>query len=112
MVPLNKRTKVLRYPANDVRHTKLALGRSNYISQIDLKAGFFNCRLETGSQKYTAFACALGVYVWLRMTMGLQNAPAHFQQVMETVLLAPEAGRPLPATILLDDTTLFEDSLQ
>ena len=31
---------------------------------------------------------------------------------METVLLAPEAGRPLPATILLDDTTLFEDNLQ
>ena len=28
------------------------------------------------------------------------------------MLLAPEAGRPLPATILLDDTTLFEDNLQ
>ena len=49
LVPLNKRTKVLRYPANDVRRTKLALGRCNYISQIDLKAGFYNCRLEEGS---------------------------------------------------------------
>jgi hypothetical protein len=30
---------------------------------------------------------------------------------METVLLAKAAGRPLPATILLDDVTVFQDEL-
>ena len=46
LVPLNKRTKVLHYPMADVAKVRLALGRSQYISKIDLKAGFFNVPLH------------------------------------------------------------------
>jgi hypothetical protein len=86
------------------------LGRSKFISQVDLKAGFYNCRLQPSSQPFTAFSTQQGTYVWTRMSMGLQNAPAHFQWVMESIVHDPQK-RPLPATILLDDTTTYHDDL-
>jgi ribonuclease HI len=96
----------------DVAKVKLALGRAKYISKIDLKAGFFNVPLAQDSRRYTAFSCAAGRFYWNRMTMGMCNAPAHFQWVMEDVLLGEEAGRKLPASILLDDVTVFEDDVE
>jgi len=44
-VPLNKRTRILRLPCRDVRTCKAALGRAKYLSQIDLKAGYYNVPL-------------------------------------------------------------------
>ena len=71
LVPLNKRTKVMRLPMTDVRRCKAAVGRADYISQIDLKAGYYNVLLELASQLLTAFATPEGVYYWKRMTQGL-----------------------------------------
>jgi hypothetical protein len=62
----------------DVARVKLALGRAQFISKIDLKAGFFNVPLVESSRRYTAFSCSAGRYYWMRMTMGMCNAPAHF----------------------------------
>ena len=90
----------------DVAKVKLALGRARHISKIDLKAGFFNVPLVEESQKLTAFDCAAGRFYWRRMTMGMCNAPAHFQWVMEDVLVG------LPVAILLDDITITEADLQ
>ena len=106
LVPLNKRTKVLHYPMADVAKVKLALGRFRYIAKIDLKAGFFNVLLVEESQRLMAFDCTAGRFYWCRMIMGMCNAPAHFQWVMEDVL------RELPVAVLLDDVTVPEDDLQ
>ena len=67
-MPLNKRTRVLRLPCRDVRICKAALGRAKYLSQIDLKAGYYNVPLVKASQKLTAFATHSGTYYWTRMT--------------------------------------------
>lgn len=96
----------------DVARVRLALGRSQYISKIDLKAGFFNVPLHPLSQKLTAFVCSAGRYFWRRMTMGMCNAPAHFQWVMEDVLKGGPDDPPLPVAILLDDVTVPADNLE
>ena len=112
LVPLNKRTKVLHYPMTDVAKVKLALGRAAFLSKIDLKAGFFNVPLAEDSQKYTAFSCAAGRFYWKRMTMGMCNAPAHFQWVMEDIMAGEGDEAQLPVAVLLDDVTVAEDDLQ
>jgi len=104
-VPLNKRTKVLHHPAADVPRVKAALGRSPFISKVDLKAGYFNVPLSPRSARLTAFHSPAGRYYWQRMTQGLCNAPAHFQRTMESVLQG------LPVTILLDDTTVCGETV-
>lgn len=78
LVPLNKRTKVMRLPCTDVRRCRATLGRAAYLSQIDLKAGYFNVELSPESRPLTAFVTPGGVYYWRRMTQGLQNAPGWF----------------------------------
>ena len=111
LVPLNKRTKILHYPMSDVAKVKLGLGRAAYISKIDLKAGFFNVPLAESSRRYTAFSCAAGRFFWRRMTMGMCNAPAHFQWVMEDVLRGQPTDPKLMTSILLDDVTIAEDDV-
>ena len=87
----------MRLPCRDVRGCRKALGHARYLSQIDLKAGYYNVPLDPTSQQLTAFSTPMGTYYWTRMTQGLQNAPCWFQWVMEDVL------RGLPVSVMLDD---------
>ena len=45
---------------------------------IDLKAGYHNIPFEHESSYDSTFAMHRGKYCWLRMPMGLTQAPAHF----------------------------------
>ena len=58
---------------------------------VDLKAGYHNIPLDPATQLKVCFTTHRGKFKWLRMPFGLQNAPAHFQWVMETILKG-EAG--------------------
>ncbi len=53
---------------------------------IDLKAGFYNIPFEEQSSYDSTFVTHRGKFRWLKMTMGLTQAPAHFQFVVEDVL--------------------------
>ena len=45
---------------------------------IDLKAGFHNIPFEEASSYDSTFVTHRGKFRWLRMPMGLTQAPAHF----------------------------------
>ena len=45
---------------------------------IDLKAGYHNILFEHKSSYDLMFVTHRGKYCWLRMLMGLTQAPAHF----------------------------------
>lgn len=76
---------------------------------IDLKAGFHNILFETDSSYDCTFITHRGKYRWLRMPMGLTQAPAHFQFVVEDVLRGGEGDRPLPVVVYLDDIAVYGD---
>jgi hypothetical protein len=78
---------------------------------VDLKAGYHNIPLTEETQLKVCFNTHRGKFKWLRMPFGLQNAPAHFQWVMETILNDPEAERKLPTNIYLDDVGVKGDSI-
>ena len=52
-------------------------------SKLDAMAGFWQVPLNEHSRKYTAFATPFGLFQYTVMPMGLKNAPAHFQSVMD-----------------------------
>ena len=66
---------------------------------IDLKAGFHNIIFETESSYDSTFVTHRGKFRWLRMPMGLTQAPAHFQFVVEDVLRGGEGDRRLNVVV-------------
>ena len=109
IVPVNKRTDEYQYQLNDTRRYRAKLGRAKWVSMIDLKAGFHNILFEAESSYDSTFITHRGKYRWLRMPMGLTQAPAHFQYVVEDVLKGKPGDRPLPVVVYLDDIAVFGD---
>ena len=83
------------------------LGRGKWVSMLDLKAGFHNIPFESISSYDSTFVTHRGKFRWLRMPMGLTQAPARFQFVVESVLRGEPGDRPLPVVVYLDDIAVF-----
>ncbi len=67
-----------------------SLGDSNtvFISN-DLISGFWQIPLDAKSREITAFSTPSGHYEWLRLPMGLRNAPLTFQRMVNSLFLCP-----------------------
>ena len=63
-----------------------ALSGSKYYSTIDLASGFYQVAMHENDKHKTAFTTPFGLYEYNRMSMGLCNAPATFQRLMQTVM--------------------------
>ena len=106
---MNKRTDEYQYQLNDTRRYRARLGRAQWVSMIDLKAGFHNIPFERTSSYDSTFVTHRGKFRWLQMPMGLTQAPAHFQFVVEDVLKGAPGDRQLPVVVYLDDIAVFGD---
>ncbi len=69
-------------------------------SSIDLLSGFWQIPMDAKSREITAFSTPFGHYEWLRLPMGLRNAPLTFQRMVNS-LFADIIGNGL--FVYLDD---------
>ena len=60
----------------------------------------------------STFATHKGKFQWIRMPMGLTQAPAHFQFMVESVLKGKPGEEELPVLVYLDDIAVFGDSVE
>ncbi|CAF0833296.1 unnamed protein product [Brachionus calyciflorus] len=61
---------------------------SKYYTKIDCFSGFYQNKLDETSKPLTAFSCEYGIFQFKVMPIGLTNAPATFQKVMNWVFKA------------------------
>ena len=84
---LNSRTVKDSYVLPRIEELLDALARSKYFSVLDMKSGYHQIELAEEHKETTAFTVApLGFFEYNRMAMGLANAPATYQRLMEECL--------------------------
>lgn len=108
---LNERTRKDAYPLPHQDRILGRLGKSKYLSTIDLSKAFWQIPLEKDSRKYTAFRVfGRGLFQFTRLPFGLVNSPATLSRLMDQVLgygeLEPEVF------VYLDDIVIASNSFE
>ena len=83
---LNNVTVKNRYPLPNIEEMKNHLTGAAWYSKIDLRDAFYTVRMAKGEEYKTAFRTRYGLYEYLVMPMGLTNALATCQEVVNDCL--------------------------
>lgn len=107
---LNARTIKDSYALPKIEELLDALSGSKYFSVLDLKSGYHQVEIVEEHKERTAFTVApLGFFEYNRMAMGLANAPATYQRLMEDCLGDLHLNICL---VFLDDIIIFSDTFE
>ena len=85
------------------------LSKARIFSKLDGHSGFWQVLIRDGDQHKTAMRTPFGNYEWNVMGMGLTNAPATYQTLMNSIL------RPLlrkSVLVYLDDVLIFSNTME
>ncbi|GKV53537.1 hypothetical protein SLEP1_g60058 [Rubroshorea leprosula] len=83
---LNAVTIKNRYPLPNIDEAKDRLIGADWFSKIDLRDAFYALRMAGGEEWKTAFRTRYGLYEFMVMPMGLTNAPASCQELINETL--------------------------
>lgn len=106
---LNELTAKNGYPIPRIQDLLDIVGQAQYVSKIDLVAGYWQVRMAGDSIQKTAFNTIWGKYEWRAMPFGLCNAPATFQTLMNETL-RPYLGKSV--VVYLDDILVYSKTLE
>lgn len=87
---LNSVTTTDAFPMQFPDDLIMRVGRSNFVTLIDLRKGYWQVPLASESQLATASVTHQGQFAWRVMPFGLKNAAATFQRIMNSVLRGHE----------------------
>ncbi|KAL0416093.1 UNVERIFIED_CONTAM: putative enzymatic polyprotein [Sesamum latifolium] len=80
---INKILKFDGYYIPSREHLIDCIKGAKVLSKFDCKPGFYQIKMESESNKFTAFSTLHGQYIWNVLPMGLANAPQIFQRKMD-----------------------------
>ena len=106
---LNKITQRDAYPLPRIQDLLDDLHGASAFSKIDLKAGYYQLRMDPQDECKTAFATRYGTFQWRVLPLGLCNAPSTFQRAMQRIF-APLIGVCL--FIYLDDLIIYSATME
>ena len=106
---LNDITVKDRTPLPLISELRERLRGKKWFTAMDLKTGFNLIRIKEGHEWMTAFRTSEGLFEYLVLPMGLTNAPATFQRMINNVL---REYIDIFCVVYLDDILIFSDTLE
>ena len=103
---LNAQTKFDAYPMPRIDEMLDAVGKSQYLTTLDLSKGYWQVPMDDADKEKTAFTSPLGLLQFTVMPFGLSGAPATFQRLMDKILRGTEDY----AGVYLDDIIVYGDT--
>jgi hypothetical protein len=100
---LNDHTKKDKTPLPIMNELSRKMRDFDFITKIDMKAGFHLLRMAMRHEKFTAFRTKFGLFEYMVMPFGWTNARATFQREINRIL------RPLLGLELVIDTKVAID---
>ncbi|MBW0500128.1 hypothetical protein O181_039843 [Austropuccinia psidii MF-1] len=98
---LNTYTVPDRYPIPRIQIALTQISQEVYMSTMDAFKGFCQNFVTPKAIKYLRITVHCGVYAYLRIRFGINNAPSHFQRMMDEIL--PEDPSEQCLIIYIDD---------
>ncbi len=83
---LNRITHRDSFPLPRIEESLQALGGAQFFSVLDLTSGYYQVAMHQEDVEKTAFVVPFGLYEFTRLPIGLSNAPATFQRLMQQCL--------------------------
>jgi len=83
---VNKRIKTDAYPTPPVEKILSKLKNAKKFAKLDLRKAYFQIELDKNARDLCVINTSKGLFYMNRLSMGLKNASAIFQRVMETIL--------------------------
>jgi len=105
---LNKATIKNAYPLPRIDDIFDQLRHAKYFTEIDLRSGYHQIRLDTASRPLTAFRTKYGFYEFTVVPFGLTNAPAVFMNLMNDVF---QEYLDKFICVYLDDILVYRENL-
>ncbi|GKF26096.1 reverse transcriptase domain-containing protein [Tanacetum coccineum] len=96
---LNNATRKDHFPLPFMDQMLERLAGNKFFFFLDRFSRYFQIPIEQADQEKTTFTCPYGTYAYKRMPFGLCNAPATFQDMLETSM-----------EVFMDDFLVFGDS--
>jgi len=105
---LNKLTIVNKYPLPLMDELLDRVAGAQVFTKLDLKDGYHLIQMRKGDEHKTAFGTRYGEYEYKVMPLGLVNAPATFQPMMNKILREFLAHG---VVVYLDDILIYSENM-
>ena len=82
---INQITRQAPFYMLRVEEVLVGVGKAKYIFKVDLTKGYYQIPMVPPDISKTALICHRGKFKFLRMPLGVKNAPAVFQELMQGI---------------------------
>ncbi|MBW0554554.1 hypothetical protein O181_094269 [Austropuccinia psidii MF-1] len=93
-----------------IHETLTQLSKAKFITSMDTLKGFHQNFLTPHARKLLRIIAHCGIYEYLRMPLGIQNLPSHYQRMMNTIF--PHELSEGWLIIYIDDIIIFSGTSQ
>ena len=106
---LNAVTKPDVYPSPNIVDTLDSLGQSKIFSILDMASGYQQIAIKPKHQEKTAFSCHRGHFQFIKMPLGLNNAPATYQRCIDIVVIGLKV---IDCLVYVDNIICFSATME
>jgi hypothetical protein len=108
--PINAETRQSNYPMVRVYDCLAKAVNKVFFSKLDARSGFSQIPVAEKDQRKTAFWWKGKAWMYTRAPFGLTNIPAHFQDVMDNIIITE--GLSEFCCCYIDDILIYSDTVE